>query len=407
MRYYIVITTLAALLSLQSHAQITFEKGYFVNESDQKIDCLIKNVDWRNNPSVFQYKLSEAAPVEEAKIDGIKEFGIYGYSKYVRYSVKIDISGNQIDELSHERNPVFDEETLFLKVLIEGKASLYLYQDKSITRFFYKVDTSAVTQLVYRRYLANSNKIVENNLYKQQLLTELKCQGITVNDVTRIGYFEKDLERFFSKFNICTGSENEIFETKKRDYFNLALKAGVNLSSLSIDNSISNLRDTNFGSNINYRFGVEAEIILPFNKNKWAIITEPSYQYFNSEKSEEYSLLVGGKLISKVDYQSIQIPVGLRYSIFLKSGFKIFLIVSYIMNLSNNSSITFNREDGSLVSSLDIKPTKNVSLGIGCTLKEKLSFEVRYQSNINLLGNYSYWFSSYKNLSIMLGYKLF
>ncbi|MCB0495546.1 MAG: PorT family protein [Cyclobacteriaceae bacterium] len=407
MRYYIVITTLAALLSLQSHAQITFEKGYFVNESDQKIDCLIKNVDWRNNPSVFQYKLSEAAPVEEAKIDGIKEFGIYGYSKYVRYSVKIDISGNQIDELSHERNPVFDEETLFLKVLIEGKASLYLYQDKSITRFFYKVDTSAVTQLVYRRYLANSNKIVENNLYKQQLLTELKCQGITVNDVTRIGYFEKDLERFFSKFNICTGSENEIFETKKRDYFNLALKAGVNLSSLSIDNSISNLRDTNFGSNINYRFGVEAEIILPFNKNKWAIITEPSYQYFNSEKSEEYSLLVGGKLISKVDYQSIQIPVGLRYSIFLKSGFKIFSNASYIMNLSNNSSITFNREDGSLVSSLDIKPTKNVSLGIGCTLKEKLSFEVRYQSNINLLGNYSYWFSSYKNLSIMLGYKLF
>lgn len=48
---------LTVLLSLITNAQIIFEKGYYITNDDQKIDCFIKNNDWKYNPSEFDYQL--------------------------------------------------------------------------------------------------------------------------------------------------------------------------------------------------------------------------------------------------------------------------------------------------------------------------------------------------------------
>lgn len=40
---------LTVLLSLITNAQIIFEKGYYITNDDQKIDCFIKNNDWKYN----------------------------------------------------------------------------------------------------------------------------------------------------------------------------------------------------------------------------------------------------------------------------------------------------------------------------------------------------------------------
>ena len=39
-----------------SYSQITFEKGYFISNDGIKTECFIKNLDWRNNPTEFEYK---------------------------------------------------------------------------------------------------------------------------------------------------------------------------------------------------------------------------------------------------------------------------------------------------------------------------------------------------------------
>lgn len=53
----IVILLFFMILSSQCFSQISFESGYFIDNSNQRINCWIKNVDWRNNPSQFNYKL--------------------------------------------------------------------------------------------------------------------------------------------------------------------------------------------------------------------------------------------------------------------------------------------------------------------------------------------------------------
>jgi hypothetical protein len=138
MKRYVLFLVLITVLALNSYSQITFEKGYFINESDQKVNCLIKNIDWKNNPSEFEYKISPEASIQNADIKTVKEFGIDGVSRYIRAKIQIDRSRDEIYNLNFEMNPVFQEEMLFLKVLIEGKASLFFYANENITRFFMK-----------------------------------------------------------------------------------------------------------------------------------------------------------------------------------------------------------------------------------------------------------------------------
>jgi hypothetical protein len=163
----IIVTT---FLTFNIYAQITFEKCYFISNSNEKVNCLIKNNDWKLNPSEIKYKLSENSEAKTAYLKGVKEFGFFGDAKYVRRNIKIDRSSSNINNLSKQRNPVFKEEQIFLKLLIEGEASLYIYEDIGLKRYFYNINSSNIEQLVFKSYVTDKNQIKKNNLFKQHLL---------------------------------------------------------------------------------------------------------------------------------------------------------------------------------------------------------------------------------------------
>ncbi|MCG6187821.1 outer membrane beta-barrel protein [Maribellus maritimus] len=406
MKKQLLTVALLTIVCIHSFSQILFEKGYFISASNQKIDCLIKNMDWKRNPVEFEYKLTQSAMLQTATIETVKEFGINGVSKYTRAMVKIDRSSDNINSMSSERNPVFLEKRLFLKVLVEGEASLFLYEDKNLTRFFFKNKDSEVEQLVFKRYRLN-NKIGKNEYYKQQLLNNFKSQNLSSNDVRYIKYNRKDLEQFFITANNQTGTEYSSYNSvEKKELFNLSLRPGLNASSLAVQNASSDFRNVDFENKYGLRLGIEAEFILPYYKNKWTIITEPTFQYYSSTKSETKNIS-GGELISEVNYQSIEIPVGVRHYFYLNEKSKFFVNVSYIFDFSSNSSIEFTRNDGSLLSKLEIEPRRNLALGIGYKFKDKYGLELRYLTDRELLGSHVQWSSEYRTFSVIFGYSLF
>lgn len=407
MRKQLLLIALFTILCAESYSQIIFENGYFIDESNNKIECLIKNVDWKNNPTEFEYKFSQNDTVHKATFKTVKEFGIYNVSKYIRAKTNIDKSSEQIDKMSSERNPNFQEELLFLKVLIEGKASLFLYIDGNLTRFFYKLNDSEIQQLVYKRYLIDDT-ILENNSFKQELFLKLKCEEIVLNDIKNLRYSNRDLEKLFIKYNKCTGSDYINYKTKQnKDLFNLTFRPSLNYSSLEIQNSVLGFNDIDFRNKLGIRFGIEAEFILPFNKNKWGIIVEPTYQYFKSEQSKETGNVSGGILVSRIDYKSIELPVGIRYYFCLNDKSKLFTNISYVFDFSNNSSIKFLRNDDSMLDELEIKSRRNLALGIGYKYKNRYSMEIRYNTNREILSDYVYWSSNYSSLNIIFGLSMF
>ena len=102
---YVIISVLLFHSFFQISGQIKFEKGYIIDNSGVKTECLIRNLDWRDNPRVIQYKLSEESDIVSGSIDFIKEFKVDNYPRFVRYDVKIDRSSSDIVNLSKTRSP--------------------------------------------------------------------------------------------------------------------------------------------------------------------------------------------------------------------------------------------------------------------------------------------------------------
>jgi hypothetical protein len=399
---------LTALLSFNCYSQIEFEKGYFIDNEDQKVDVLIRNVDWRSNPSEFEYRLSPDGESKNATLRSVKEFGIYDVVKYIRHTVGIDRSGGNINNLSQDRNPQFNKEEHFLKILVEGKASLYSLQDGNTIRYFYNKDNSEVTQLIFKKYLTPEKDIATNDGYKQQLWNDLKCSAFTRKKVAEVGYKKREMISFFEDYNECHEQDYITYEEKLNRYlFNLSIRPGMNYSSFSIQNSSSSYKDTDFDKKLGFRLGLEAEFIMPFNKNKWAIIIEPTYQYFKSEQSKETRSVSGGILISRIDYKSVELPIGVRHYFYLNDKSKLFLNLSYVTDFASNSTLEFYRQDNSLHSSLDVKTRGNIAAGVGFKFKDTFGIELRYNTRREILGDYAYWSSDYKTVSMILGYSLF
>lgn len=93
-----IIIFLTVTLTLNSYSQNSFEKGYYIDNANQKVEGLIKNRDWLNNPSKFKFKLSENSQQITLTIRSVKEFGILNKLKYIKQTVQIDRSSERLGE---------------------------------------------------------------------------------------------------------------------------------------------------------------------------------------------------------------------------------------------------------------------------------------------------------------------
>lgn len=403
----ILFLALFTLLSLNSYAQIKFEKGYFIDNLGQRTDCLIKNIDWKNNPVEFEYKLFDNSNRKTKTITSVKEFAVLNHSKFKRFTVNIDRSNENSNALSLKRGPEFKKETLFLKVLIEGSASLYQYEAKSLTRYFYSMGDASPKQLIFKYFKTFYDKIGKNEEYKQQLFKDLKCGNISSNEIILKQYKKQDLMNLFIKYNKCKQSDFTNFSKKeKRDLFNLYIRPGLKYSSLATKNNKSETRNIDFGGALSLRIGLEAEFILPFNKNKWAIIIEPTYQYYKAEKEIIYARRLTTVRTTNVivDYKSIEIPFGLRHYLFINDNSKLFINLSYIIDFQMSSrlyAVTRGLFD------LDINSRNSLTYGVGYNYKNKYSFELRRQTDREILGEYLFWSTGFKGVSFIVGINIF
>ena len=389
---------LVFLLSITIQAQIRFEQGYLIDNNNQKQVVLIKNVDWLNNPKSIEYKNNETSKVEIATITQVKEFGIDNQSKYVRADVKIDRSSEDLDKISSNEEPDFKEEKLFLKVLIEGDASLYGYNDYNLKRFFYKNNTGDIEQLVYKKYEVSTNQFAYNRTFRGQIAQNFKCESISNDRIKKVNYRESELIKLFTEINICKGSDLTFTKESKRVDFNLWVRPRLNNSKLNIN---SNNEAINFGNKTSFGIGIESEFILPFNKKKWSVILEPTFQSYDKKKDKINNL----DDVASVNYKNIEFPIGFRHYFFIDNKSKIFANAQYMFNLDLNSSIDFSR-GGQTYKEMDIKSRRNFAFGIGYNYNNKFNVELRYLTDRNLF-DYVYWNSKYSTISFVLGYNIF
>jgi hypothetical protein len=398
-----IILLLTLLFSTLSFAQLDFEKGYFIHNSGQKTDCLIKNMDWKNNPTAFDYKLNESSEVLKGTIKEVQLFAIQGKATYIKTRINVDKSSDNVNKLSNVRAPEYVPEEVFLKHVVQGNANLYKYNDKTITRYYIQMGDAAIEPLVYKKYFTGDQKIAHNETYKYQLESSLKCVSISDEAIRKMEYKEKALTDLFIKYNQCSNPDY-VTTSKETNHgsVHLNIRPRINSTALNFSNTSTNA-SYDMGTKTGFGIGLEVNYILPFNTNKWALIFEPTYQSFQSENIIDVTYVSGGKLVTNVEYKSIELPLGIRHYMFINPTSKVFINAQYVFDVSMDSSTEFKRMDDSIFNTLAIKSRPNIALGAGYSY-DKYGVELRYFTKRNVLADYDNWDSEYKNISLILSY---
>lgn len=376
------------LIVVQLSAQIRFERAYFINNEGEKTECWIKNLDWHDNPNSFVYRLTEEGTNVVASRENIQEFGIYNFSKYIRAKVDIDRSSGDMSKMDYFGNAVFHQEELFLKVLLEGEATLYQYTDGDLNLFFFRTSAQGIRQLVYKKYIVDQNTIASNVEFRTQLREQLKCAPERPGDKDLVNYYKSELVKYFSTYHQCKNLPFTNYDAKiKRDLFNLRVSTGLSFSDfifVGVDG---------FAQQATPRLGLDLEFVLPFNKSKWAFWMEPNLQSFFATESIRNDL-------TSINYRALELPVGLRHYFYLSEDLRFSLSIAYAFEFGFNSAM--NRIDGQ---KYDLNGGNVFAGGAGMAYK-KFSAELRWYDKKDLLRNYPFLESKLSKVSLVLGWKL-
>ncbi|HKZ37771.1 MAG TPA: outer membrane beta-barrel protein [Chryseolinea sp.] len=384
-------------VSPNTFAQILYENGYFIENNNKRTDCLIKNEDWLKNPSSLKYKIEASNEPLSISIDDLKEFSVTG-NKYIRTLTQIDTSSQNLKRLTSSRSPLWCSRELLLKVLVEGKANLYYYDDKDLVLFFFSVDNSPVEQLEYKLYELPfrgdrlSKEVIKNLTFINQLKTKVSCGEVSSRvAVNKIKYSRDFLTDYFIRYNKCSGIEtvNYNLVSPKVKRFNLKFTPGLDFSAAKIQHTTGVENDFPT-KKLNIRIGIEGEFILPFNKNKWAIFIEPTYQSHKSTDPTE------------ITYSSIELPLGLRHYFHLNENCKLFVNAGIVFDKPIEYTAKLSKTATYKSEELKI----NLAAGFGLAYK-RMSIEGRYYSFRTGLDAYGSYHFDYIKSSIVVGYRIF
>ena len=367
------LTTLIFLF-LTSHflfAQITFKKGYVIDNQNKRIECLIKDNDWRNNPQVFNYQISQSSEVLKGNLDNISEFGIYGKSNFKRAEIELDVSTDELSRLTYDKNPTWEKRKVFLKFLVDGEAKLYSYIFGASFRYYYSTGISnKIVPLIFKKY-RSSKGISENLSFKQELISQVNCGNQDLYVLNTLKYSEEMLIKFFAEFNACRGGDSGIMkviasENKRRDFIKSNLNLGFGYSKLTLKHINGPNPSRVWDNSIEYRIGIRSAFILPFRMNKWSIVIDPHF-YYNPKVREDT------RDIYESEFKYFTLPFGVSHKAFLNNGSN--LNFSLLHNVGTNKS---DPDVGAL--NLSLRPARMLNVDIGYE-KKKLGVFVRYYTS--------------------------
>ena len=410
-----IILSFVVLFNTNFYAQVNFEKGYIIDNNNIKTECLIKNLDWLDNPTEIEIKMSDSGVIRVESVKTIKEFKVDNSVKYVSVNAMMDLFYEDIRGYTTSSQPVLKKKNIFLRLIIEGEASLYEYQEKSTSNFFYSLKDSNIEQLTYKKYLFDENSsIATNNDFRIQLSSYVKCETTPFEVIENLNFNIRDLSNYFASYNSCNKNTFIDYRPKKnKGSFNFKLKAGFYSNSFSYSKSIpsTKIQKFDFENKSGYNAGLEAEYVLPFNKNKWSVYLEQSFHEYNSKVEFDLEPFFGVKKSTniEVNYKHINLDLGARHYMYLNTKSKLFLNIGLRFVFIQNGSIkefndgTFeNATGGELV----VVQRSSFTFGVGYSFNNKFTLEIK-QSNYNILKDYLFYTSSYNTTSLIFGYTIF
>lgn len=400
-----IINTILILLITTTSIFAQFEKAYFIDQNNNKVECYIDNKDWKNSPKKFYYKKTETSVIEIKNAFDVKEFGTYNY-KYVIKEVLIDRWKDNLTSITDNSAPEFTKEICVLRQLIEGDLNLYEYENELVKKYFIETKKNEIEQLIYKKFykvvkindvVKRTEQILINDTYKKQLKQFVSKNCTNESDLRKLDYNKNALVKFILNSASCQGTLAKSF-LKSRTFIksnNFYLIGGLADSKIAIANKLDNQIKHNLHNEFENRFGFEFEYILPYKSKKWSVLINPIFSKYKTNFDV-------GNGLEYFYYQSINMHLGLRRYFKLNEKHKLF--VTALSNIELEKSNLY-ANNGPFKKIFPILQGFSLATSAGLFLFNRIQFY--YQISKRNLYNGPNWIVKYNYHSLNIGVRLF
>lgn len=386
--------------SINTQGQGSWVQGYFVRPSGDTTHCLLEDKNWKNNPTSIQIKHNHEDKSTSISIDSLQGFGTESGVKYIRATVDIDESTENLSFLASNPKPIFREKTVLLKHLIKGDIDLYFWRKGSILRFFYAKNDTKIRPLVYKKFKVGNSKIAFNLSYRDTLKAIMQPSCIKLYEFEGLAYTTKDMIKLFEKYHACNEKPVVIYKTNEKMEFGIKIKPGYYFNNFKYardpfdEESYQKMEDLN---TINW--ALELEMLLPWNQKKWAMVSEINYSTFS--KKNVYRPEYSPEYTDSIHYERLDVVLGLRYNMNVSEDIKVFLTPAVVSTHPLNSSFSTGRN---LQTETKIFYHLSFQIRLGVSYKN-ISAEVLFEPQRDIFNSYTYLRSKYSTIGVNVGYQ--
>ncbi|MFC5047412.1 hypothetical protein ACFSTE_07210 [Aquimarina hainanensis] len=312
--------------SVTISAQSLYEAGYFIDNDGNKTKCLIKKLPWKNTPTSFEWKKNISSSTKTGDIEDIREFGVGQDFVFKRYILEFDLAGDNLGRATKSKDPNVKIRKIYLRQILQSKASLFQYSKNGVHRFFYTNGKTFYPELlVYKVYYTPDEskkvgeKIIhnENTKFREQLKKYINCGNQETEMVT---YTLRSLLRYFKEYNQCKGAKIDYIFKRKISQTKIGVVAGIDFNEFSHPSHNDTSMELLYEITNSARYGLFIETFIPFSKVDLSFFLEGTYTTFSSTATDPIAVNTDYTL----DYQSLSFALAPRFHIYLSSTFELF-----------------------------------------------------------------------------------
>jgi outer membrane protein W len=239
----------AILISTLSYAQPSYREGFVVNNSGDTSKGWIDYRQWERNPNAILFKKDlSVAQAQRFAIADLTYFEVTGSDRYFRAVVSKDIRPVQLHEVSETDVDSTVADTVFLRVLLDAKISLYELIDTK-PHYYIKETGKDYTELIYK-VRVKEGRVQIYPIFQDQLRYLLIAAGKPDNLqalLARTNYKERDLLKATESINRIIYGGNLSYKVEKiKQPVSFYVGAGMVYSTLKYSG------DKTFGANLDY-----------------------------------------------------------------------------------------------------------------------------------------------------------
>lgn len=277
-------------------AQADYQPGYIVSAQGDTLRGSIDYRNWLRNPNAITFRSAGQGEGHTYKPLEIRALGVAG-DVYESAIVQVDLSPIIVGELSETPEPQLETDTTFIRVLVSGEKSLYVYHttnQRGNTEQYYIRNNGKWELLIYKKYIrkrtvASINEVTKdfvatNNRYISQLAFYLRECPTIQKKMRSLRYRGANLERLFQAYYQCTTTTPAYEQKPEKRPLEFGILAGAAQSSINFNVvgafPATPVARTEFPSSVSFTGGVFLDIVRLRNNRKWSFNNELVYSSF-------------------------------------------------------------------------------------------------------------------------------